>query len=191
MHGAITRILTAIDAGDPQAAAQLLPLVYEELRGLADARLAQERPGQTLQATALVHEAYLRLLGPDGVDNARWDGRSHFFGAAAQAMRRILIDRARAKKADKRGGGVGGAAARVSLDALALSLSDVPAELLELDAAMTALAAHDPQKAELVRLRFYAGLTLEQAGRVLGLSPATADRHWAYARAWLFARLSK
>lgn len=189
MHGAITRILTAADAGDPQAVAQLLPLVYEELRILAAARLSHERPGQTLQATALVHEAYLRLLGPDGVDSSRWNGRGHFFSAAAEAMRRILIDRARAKKADKRGGGL--AAADIALDALPLSLSDVPVELLDLDAAMTALAAEDPQKAELVRLRFYAGLTLEQAGRVLGLSPATTDRYWSYARAWLYASLSK
>ncbi len=185
----IPRILSAIDAGDAQAAAQLLPLVYGELRKLADARLARESPGQTLQPTALVHEAYLRLLGPGGVDSARWDSQSQFFAAAAECMRRILIDRARARNSEKRGGG--NKASSVSLDAIPLSLSDVPADLLDLDAAMTALAAEDPQKAELVKLRFYAGLTLEQAARVLGLSPATADRHWAYARAWLHARLSK
>lgn len=189
MHGAVTRILKSIHEGDQRAAAELAPLVYEELRRLAEARLAQERSGQTLQATALVHEAYLRLLGPGGADNANWNGRGHFFGAAAEAMRRILIDRARARNAEKRGGGL--PAADRSLDDLPLSLSDTPADLLDLDAAMTALAAEDPQKAELVRLRFYAGLSLEQAGRVLNLSPATADRHWAYARAWLYARLSK
>lgn len=189
VQGAITRILSAIDRGDQHAAAELVPLVYEELRKLAAARLAQERPGQTLQATALVHEAYLRLLGPEGAGDADWNGRGHFFGAAAEAMRRVLIDRARAKHAEKRGGGI--PAADLSLDDLPLSLSDTPPDLLDLDAAMTALAAEDPPKAELVRLRFYAGLTLEQAGRVLGLSPATADRHWAYARAWLYARLSK
>lgn len=182
-------MLSRANAGDPHAAAELLPLVYEELRKLADARMAQERPGQTLQATALVHEAYLRLLGPDGIDDAIWNGRAHFFGAAAEAMRRILIDRARARGAQKRGGGVRPITG-VSLDALALSLDRVPGELLDLDEAMLALAEEDPKKADLVRLRFYAGLTLEQAGRVLGLSPATADRHWAYARAWLLARLS-
>lgn len=179
-----------MDAGDRGAASELLPLLYDELRRLADARLAQEKPGQTLQATALVHEAYLRLLGPGGADRAKWDGRGHFFAAAAEAMRRILIDRARAKQAEKRGGAAG-ERLDLSLESLPLSLSDVPAELLDLDDAMTALAAEDADKAALVRLRFYAGLTLEQAGRALGISPATADRHWAYARAWLFARLSK
>ncbi len=190
MNEALTRILNQANSGDPAAAAALLPLVYEELRKLADARLACERPGQTLQATALVHEAYLRLLGPEGISDAKWNGRAHFFGAAAEAMRRILIDRARAKRADKRGGGTRRATS-LSLDAIPLSLDDVPAELLDLDEAMTALGVEDPNKAELVRLRFYAGLTLAQAGRVLGLSPATADRHWAYARAWLFSRLSE
>ncbi len=189
MRGAITQILTAIDTGDQHAAAKLLPLVYEELRKLAEARLSHERPGQTLQATALVHEAYLRLLGLQNADQPNWNGHGHFFAAAAEAMRRILIDRARARNADKRGGGA--PAADYSLDTLPLHLNEVPIDLLDLDEAMVALAAEDPPKADLVKLRFYAGLTLEQAGRVLGLSPATADRHWAYARAWLFSRLSK
>lgn len=190
MDSAVTRILNAIDSGDQHAAAELLPLVYTELRKLADARLGRERPGQTLQATALVHEAYLRLLGPDGVDAAKWDSRAHFFSAAAEAMRRILIDRARARQADKRGGGAA-RAADVDLDALPLLLGNSSHDLLDLDAALSALAAEDPQKAELVKLRFFAGLTLEQAARALGLSAATADRHWAYARAWLFSRLTK
>jgi RNA polymerase sigma factor (TIGR02999 family) len=189
VHEAITRVLRAIDQGDRHAAAELVPLVYHELRRLAEARLAQERPGQTLQPTALVHEAYLRLLGPDGSPETNWNGRGHFFGAAAEAMRRILIDRARARRAEKRGGGR--PAVDIAPDDLPLSLGDSRADLLDLDAAMTALAEEDPAKAELVRLRFYAGLTLEQAGSVLGLSPATADRHWAYARAWLYSRLSK
>jgi RNA polymerase sigma factor (TIGR02999 family) len=190
MDAAVTRVLRAIESGDPDAAAALLPLVYDELRALAKARLAQERPGQTLQPTALVHEAYLRLVGPGGPNDARWNGRPHFFGAAAEAMRRILIDRSRARKAAKRGGGEG-PARDLDLDALPLSIDGLTGDLLDLDAAMTALAAEDPAKGELVRLRFYAGLTLEQAGRVLGLSPATADRHWAYARAWLYSRLTK
>lgn len=190
MNSAVTRILGQIEAGDRHAAAELLPLVYEELRRLAAARLGKERAGQTLQATALVHEAYLRLLGPGGVDGQKWDGRGHFFAAAAEAMRRILIDRARARNAEKRGGGERPAGeGEITLDGLPLSIRETPAGLLELDAAMEELSKEDPQKAELVRLRFYAGLTLEQAGRALGLSPATADRWWAYSRAWLFARV--
>lgn len=188
VHGAITRILNAIDKGDQHAAAELVPLVYDELRKLAAARLARERPGHTLQPTALVHEAYARLLGPEAHNAARWNGRAHFFGAAAEAMRRILIDRARARNAEKRGGDRK-PAARLSLDDLACSVEESPSELLDLDDALAALAAEDSPKAELVKLRFFGGLTLEQAGRVLGLSPATADRHWAYAKAWLFARL--
>jgi RNA polymerase sigma factor (TIGR02999 family) len=189
MNNANSQMLNLANSDDPRAAEDLLPLVYQELRKLAGARMAAEQPGQTLQATALVHEAYLRILGPEGPDGPQWNGRAHFFGAAAEAMRRILIDRARAKRAEKRGGGVRPAIG-LSLDAIAVSLDNVPAELLDLDDAMNALAQEEPKKAELVRLRFYAGLTLEQAGRVLGLSPATADRHWVYARAWLFARLS-
>jgi RNA polymerase sigma factor (TIGR02999 family) len=187
MASNVTRILSAIDSGDPQAAAELLPLVYQELRKLADARLAQERPGQTLQATALVHEAYLRLVGPDHAGDKNWDSRGHFFAAAAEAMRRILIDRARARGAVKRGG----AAQRLALDPTLLSLDSVPSEIVDLDEALTRFEAEDPQKAALVKLRFFGGLTLEQAAGALGLAPSTADRHWAYARAWLFQALSE
>lgn len=182
----VTRILEAIDRGDPNAAAELLPLVYEELRSLAASRLASERPGQTLQATALAHEAYLRLAGPLAADDARWDHRGHFFAAAAEAMRRILIDRARAKGAAKRGG----AAKRMRLDASMLTLDKVPPELLDLNEALDRLAAEDRRKADLVKLRFFAGLTLDQAAAVLGVSPATADRDWAFARAWLYDAIS-
>lgn len=186
MPSKVTRVLDAIDRGDAHAAAILLPLVYDDLRELADARLAQERPGQTLQATALVHEAYLRLLGPGGVDGARWDCRGHFFAAAAEAMRRILIDRARARGAAKRGGGL----ERLTLDASQMLVAEPPAELLDLDEALRRLEAQDPKKAQLVKLRFFAGLTITQAAGVLDISPATAERHWAYARAWLYHELS-
>jgi RNA polymerase sigma factor (TIGR02999 family) len=182
----VTRILNAVEEGDTRASEELLPLVYDELRRLADMRLASEKHGQTLQATALVHEAYLRLLGPDDRVEQRWDGRGHFFAAAANAMRRILIDRARSKKAIKRGGGL----ARLTLDPEAMALDDVPAEVVDLDVALQKLALESPQKAELVHLRFFAGLTLAQAASILGISTATADRHWAYARAWLFRELS-
>ncbi len=182
----VTRILSAIDSGDPRASADLLPLVYEELRKLADARLAQERPGQTLQATALVHEAYLRLVGSDQQGTKGWDSQGHFFAAAAEAMRRILIDRARARGALKRGG----SARQLTLDPATLSLDSIPAEIADLDEALTRFEAEDPEKASLVKLRFYGGLTLKQAAAALGLAPATADRHWAYARAWLFHALS-
>ncbi len=186
MAAKVTQILSAIDSGDPQAAAELLPLVYQELRKLADARLAQERPGQTLQATALVHEAYLRLVGPDHDGDNNWDSRGHFFAAAAEAMRRILIDRARARGAAKRGG----SARQLTLNPEMLSLDSVPAEIADLDEALTRFEAEDPQKAALVKLRFFGGLTLKQAAAALGLSSTTADRHWAYARAWLFQALS-
>jgi RNA polymerase sigma factor (TIGR02999 family) len=175
--GDLTRVLDAVAAGDPQAASQLLPLVYDELRRLAAARLAHEAPGQTLDATGLVHEAYLRLVGP--ADERRWDGRGHFFAAAAEAMRRILIDSARRKLAQKRGGG----RQRQPLDEVAAPGADE--ELLALDEALLKLAAADPLKARLVELRYFAGLTGEQAAAALGISPTTADRHWAYARAWL------
>jgi RNA polymerase sigma factor (TIGR02999 family) len=173
----VTRILSNIEQGDTQAAGQLLPLVYDELRKLAALRLAQERPGQTLQATALVHEAYLRLVGND--ESRGWKSRGHFLAAAAQAMRRILVDNARRKGARKRGVGL----ERQPLDEVAASQpSD---ELLALDEALQALASTDPVKARLVELRYFAGLTGEQAAEVLGISPATADRHWAFAKAWL------
>jgi RNA polymerase sigma factor (TIGR02999 family) len=173
----VTRILSAIEQGDPQAAAQLLPLVYDELRRLAAQKLACEKPGQTLDATALVHEAYLRLVGSG--QEQHWSGRTHFFAAAASAMRRILIDNARRKQTQKRGGGL----QRQPLEAVPAPEPDE--ELLALDEALQKLAATDPTKARLVELRYFAGLTGEQAAEVLGISPTTADRHWAYARAWL------
>ena len=174
---AITSILQAIEQGDPHAAERLLPLVYDELRRLASARLAHEAPGQTLDATGLVHEAYLRLVGP--ADERRWADRGHFFAAAAEAMRRILIDSARRKLAEKRGGGM----KRHPLDEVAAAGPDE--ELLALDEALHKLTAADPVKARLVEMRYFAGLTGEQAAAALGISPTTADRHWAYARAWL------
>lgn len=181
----LTLILQDIEAGDRAAAEQLLPLVYRELRELAEHRLSRERPGQTLQATALVHEAYLRLVGPDPEARPSWESLGHFFGAAAEAMRRILIDRARSKRAVKHGGGLH----RVSLDPTLLMLDDVPAEILDLDEALSELARVDPEKAELVKLRFFAGLTLKQAAAALKVPATTADRHWAFARAWLYDRL--
>ena len=187
MSSEVTRILYAIDHGDPDAAEELLPLVYDELRKLADARLAAEKPGQTLQATALVHEAYLRLIGPESDQAPAWDHRGHFFAAAAEAMRRILIDRARARGAVKRGGG----RPHLSLDDLPTLVAGTSEErlghLLDLDRALARLESEDEQKAQLVKLRFFAGLTLRQAAELLGISPATADRHWAYARAFLYS----
>jgi RNA polymerase sigma factor (TIGR02999 family) len=179
----VTRILSAIEQGDPKAAKDLLPLVYNELRKLAAQRLAQERPGQTLQATALVHDAYIRLVGDE--DARGWDSRGHFFAAAAEAMRRILVERARGKGRIKRGGEW----RRVDLEDLALTVSAQPDLLLTLDDAVTALEAEDPAAAALVRLRYYAGLPVDQAGASLGLSTATAYRHWVYARAWLACAL--
>jgi RNA polymerase sigma factor (TIGR02999 family) len=176
----VTQILSAIEAGDPKAAAELLPLVYDELRKLAAARMAQEKPGQTLQATLLVHEAYLRLVG-GGADRA-WDSRGHFFAAAAEAMRRILIDHARHKRTRKAGGGH----RRFDLDDIEPVLEDENGDrLLALDEALRQLEAEDPRKAELVKLRFFAGLTVEQAASVLGVSTSTAEKDWAYARSWL------
>jgi RNA polymerase sigma factor (TIGR02999 family) len=178
----VTKILTAIEAGDPSAASQLLPLVYDELRRLAAHRLAQEAPGQTLQATALVHEAYLRLVG--GQTEARsFNDRGHFFAAAATAMRRILIDNARRKRAQKRGGD----RQRQSLDAIAAPEPDE--DLLALDEALDKLTGQDPVKARLVELRYFAGLTGDEAAAVLDISATTADRYWAYARAWLQAQM--
>ena len=185
----VTRVLSAIEAGDPQAAEQLLPLVYDELRRLAARRLADEGPGHTLQPTALVHEAYLKLVGAD--PQQPWNGRVHFFAAAAEAMRRILIDHARRKHRARRGGGK----KRVELsdmdDIEMVTGSGQADELLALDEALTQLAVADPRRAELVRLRYFAGLTLEQAAELLGISRATADRHWAFARAWLFDAMTR
>src|SRR5437868_11869874 len=180
----VTHILAAIEQGDPQAAEQLLPLVYDELRRLAAQRLAGEGPGHTLQPTALVHEAFLKLVGPDA--QRPWNGRVHFFAAAAEAMRRILIDHARRKHRARRGGGL----KRVELRDVAAVAESEADELLALDEALTQLAAADARKAELVRLRYFAGLTLEQAADLLGIARATADRHWAFARAWLYDALT-
>jgi RNA polymerase sigma factor (TIGR02999 family) len=176
----ITRILSAIERGDPRAAEQLLPLVYDELRQLAAEKMAQERPGHTLQATALVHEAYLRLVDVDTAQ--RWNSRGHFFAAAAEAMRRVLVENARRKRSVKHGG----ACRRVNLEE-AVSCAPEPAdELLSLDEALDQLAREDPSKAELVKLRYFTGLSVEEAAAVLGISRATADRWWAYAKAWLY-----
>ena len=175
----VTRILSDLERGDPRAAGRLLPLVYDELRKLASQRLAQEKPGQTLQATALVHDAYLRLVG---AEDPGWDGRGHFFAAAAEAMRRILVDNARRKRTRKHGGGRD----RHDLDEVEIVAGEPAEDLLALDEALTRLAAEDPAKAQLVQLRYFGGLSIEDAARALGISAATAKRHWAYARAWLF-----
>jgi RNA polymerase sigma factor (TIGR02999 family) len=175
----VTRILSAIEHGEPEAAGKLLPLVYDELRRLAAQRLVHERPGQTLQATALVHDAYLRLVG---ADDPGWDGRGHFFAAAAEAMRRILVDNARRKLTEKHGGHL----RRREYDGLEIQAPSPCEDILALDDALAALAAEDPAKAELVKLRYFAGLSIEEAAHSLGISPATAKRHWVYARLWLF-----
>jgi RNA polymerase sigma factor (TIGR02999 family) len=180
----VTRILSAIEQGDPHAAKQLLPLVYDELRKLAAQKLAQEKPGQTLQATALVHEAYVRLVHVDRVRT--WNSRSHFFAAAAEAMRHILVDNARRKKRDKHGGG----RQRVALDEFAAAPSSDADELLAIDEALTRLAQHDPEAAALVKLRYFAGLSVEDASKNLGISRATGYRHWTFARAWLLHEIS-
>jgi RNA polymerase sigma factor (TIGR02999 family) len=179
----VTRILLGIEQGDPQAAEQLLPLVYEELRKLAAQKLAHENPGQTLQATALVHEAYVRLV--DGAPDAHWNSRGHFFAAAAEAMRRILVDNARRKRSRKRGGD----RVRLDLDQFTAATSERLDDVLEIDAALARLAAADPQAAELVKLRYFAGLSVPEAAAVLGVSPRSADLLWAYARAWLLRYL--
>jgi RNA polymerase sigma factor (TIGR02999 family) len=180
----VTQILASIERGDPHAAAQLLPLVYDELRKLAAQRMAQEKPGQTLQATALVHEAYMRLV--DDAPDCRWDSRGHFFAAAAEAMRRILVENARRKRSRKHGGGL----VRVDLDEGLLAAPELGEDLLALDAALDRLAETDPTKAELVKLRHFAGLTVEQAAVTLGISPTTANRYWAFARAWLHQEIT-
>jgi RNA polymerase sigma factor (TIGR02999 family) len=181
----VTQILSQIESGDPSAAEQLLPLVYEELRKLASAKLVQEKPGQTIQATALVHEAYLRLV--DDATARGWDNRGHFFAAAAEAMRRILVESARRKRRLKHGGDL----VRQELDESGLMATEAPENLLELDAALQKLAQKDARKAELVKLRYFAGLTVQQAAEALGIAPSTADRDWAYAKAWLLREISK
>src|SRR5262245_38984924 len=181
----VTQILHAIAAGDPHAADQLVPLVYDELRQLAAQKLAQEAPGQTLQPTALVHEAFVRLAGTSTPETG-WDSRGHFFAAAAEAMRRLLVEKARRKKRRKHGGD----RQRLSLE-VAESLLQAPSEdLLALDEALGRLTAHDPIKAEVVKLRFFAGLTMPEVARSLDLSLATVERYWTYARLWLYAELT-
>jgi RNA polymerase sigma factor (TIGR02999 family) len=172
----VTRILSAVEQGDPQAAEQLLPLVYDELRKLAAVRLAQERPGQTLQATALVHDAYLKLVDSDKAQH--WNSRGHFFGAAAEAMRRILVDQARRKQAHKRGG----QGRRVPLDAADVGFTSPANELLDIDDALKRLDTEDPQAARLIQLRYFAGLSIEDAAEFVGISRSTAYEHWSYAR---------
>jgi RNA polymerase sigma factor (TIGR02999 family) len=181
----VTRVLSAIEQGDPNAAEQLLPLVYNELRKVAAQKIAQEKPGQTLQATALVHEAYVRLVDVDKVQH--WNSRGHFFAAAAEAMRRILVEKARGKARAKRGGDW----QRVDFEELDVATSVSPDELVALDDALVRLAVLDPIAGELVKLRYFAGLALDQAAAALGVSTATAYRHWAYARAWLRIELLK
>jgi len=176
--------LSAIQQGDPHAAEQLLPLVYGELRKLASRRLAQEKPGQTLQATALVHEAYLRLVDVDRLQG--WDSRGHFFAAAAEAMRRILIENARRKQGPKHGGRL----RRIDADLNLVAAHAPSVDLLALDEALTRLAEESPARAQLVKLRFFAGLSVCEAAEALGISLATAERYWTYARTWLYAELS-
>jgi RNA polymerase sigma factor (TIGR02999 family) len=181
----VTRILSAIEAGDPSAAGELLPLVYEELRELAAQKLAQEKPGQSLQATALVHEAYLRLVDVEQAQH--WNSRGHFFAACAEAMRRILIDNARRKRSRKAGGDL----VREEFDGLEVAIPEMPEDLVALDEALDRLAAADRTAAELVHLRFFAGLPLPEVAQLLGISPRTADRLWAYARAWLHREIQR
>ncbi len=182
----VTRILSQVEIGDSSTAEQLLPLVYQELRRLAATRLAQEKPGQTLQATALVHEAYLRLLGSEN-DCPRWENCGHFFAAAAESMRRILIDQARHKQCSRSGGSI----QRHDVCQLELATSESGIDLLRLDEALERFSERDPEKAQLVKLRYFAGLTIPEAAQALGISSTTADRHWAYARAWLHTELSR
>jgi len=180
----VTQILMALEGGDPHAAEQLLPLVYQELRRLAQWRMSREAPGQTLQATALVHEAWLRLVGEEA---DQWENRRHFFAAAAEAMRRILIDIARRKQAERHGGGLH----RTELQELEVIAGAPDEELLAVHEALDALARHDPRKAELVKLRYFVGLTIEEAANAMGTSLRTAKRDWTYARAWLYREINK
>ena len=183
----VTRILEKLTGGDAGAADQLLPLVYDELRKLAADRVARESPQQTLQATALVHEAYLRLLEDGGQVLNKWNSRGHFFGAAAEAMRRILIERARQKNSLKGGGGLD----RIELGDIAAPGTESAVDLLDLNDALQQLEREEPHKAQLVKLRFFAGLSVEESAEILGISVATAKRYWAYARAWLYGRISR
>ena len=179
----VTQILSQIEEGDPSAAEQLLPLIYDELRKLAVAKLANEKPGQTLQATALVHEAYLRLIG---VDQSRaWNGRGHFFGAAAEAMRRIVVENSRRKRSQKHGGQM----QRADLDVDLVVIEAPGDDLLALDEALADLESRWPEKAKLVKLRYFAGFTIPEASRALKISTATAERHWRFSRAWLYSQL--
>jgi len=180
----VTSLLNAAGAGNSEASADLLPLVYERLRALAGRKMQQERPDQTMQATSLVHEAYLRLVDTTKVQ--LWESRWHFFAAAAESMRRILVDNARRKGRLKRGG----ARQRVDLETLALTLDEPPDQLIALDEALKKLAEEHPEKAQLVNLRYFGGLTHEEAAQAIGVSTSTADRHWAFARAWLYRRMS-
>lgn len=180
----VTRILNSIVQGDSKASDELLPLVYEQLRLLAAQKISRELPGQTLQATALVHEAYIRLVG---AENQNWNNRGHFFKAAAEAMRRIIVEKARCKKSQKHGG----AYRRIDLDQVIITSNEKPDELIALDEALTKLAVEDTTKAELVKLRYFAGLSIDQAAQALGISRATAVRHWSFARAWLFNEINK
>jgi RNA polymerase sigma factor (TIGR02999 family) len=180
----ITQILAQIESGDPSAAERLLPLVYDELRQLAAQKLAHERPGHTIQATALVHEAFLRLFGPR--KQPSWESRNHFFGAAAEAMRRVLVEKARRKRRLKRGGDY----ERVNLDDVDIAIEGPTEDIIALDEALAKLAELHPEKAELVKLRYFAGLTVAEAAAALGISPSTADRYWAYARAWLYREVA-
>jgi len=187
----VTELLAAMERNEPQAAEALLPLVYDELRKLARSKLRNEQPGQTLEATALVHEAYVRLVangkGQTGAEDQQWDHRGHFFAAAAEAMRRILVESARRKRRLKRGGDLD----RQPLEDDAIAAPQIDGDLIELDAALERLAAKDSRKAELVKLRYFAGLTTAEAANALGISTTTADRDWTYARAWLFREMSQ
>jgi RNA polymerase sigma factor (TIGR02999 family) len=181
----VTQILSAMDAGDPKASEQLLPLVYEELRKLAASKMAREKPGQTLQATALVHEAWLRLVGPE--EQRSWNSRGHFFGAAAEAMRRILVDRARQKARIRHGGKM----ERVDLEHVNLATEDTDETVLALDEALEKLARESPHKAEIVKLHYFTGMNYPEIARALGISLPTVERHWAYARSWLYREMKR